>query len=104
MDRNQNANIAESQLLITETLRRLLSDFRQELLYDIRLVLSDKKPSRERLWLKSAEVRKLLGISHGTLQTLRNNGTIPFTRIGGVIYYSRNQLDKMLGTKQFISA
>ncbi|PZP50086.1 MAG: DNA-binding protein [Pseudopedobacter saltans] len=102
MDRNQNANIAESQLLLAETIRRLLFEFRQQLLSDIRLVLSDRKPSQEKQWLKSAEVRKLLGISHGTLQTLRNNGTLPFARIGGVIYYSRKELDKILDTKQFV--
>ena len=104
MDRNQNANIAELQLLLAETIRRLLADFRQQLLSDIRLVLSDRKLSEEKQWLKSAEVRKLLGISHGTLQTIRNNGTLPFTKIGGVIYYSRKELDKMLDIKPFVSA
>jgi hypothetical protein len=33
-------------------------------------------------WLKSNEVRKLLKISPGTLQNLRINGTLSFTRIG----------------------
>lgn len=39
-------------------------------------------------WLKSHQVQKMLGISPGTLQTLRINRTIPFSKIGGVIFYS----------------
>lgn len=39
-------------------------------------------------WLKSHQVQRLLGISPGTLQTLRLNGTIPFSKVGGVLLYS----------------
>jgi hypothetical protein len=31
-------------------------------------------------WLKAHEVRRLLKISPGTLQTLKANGTIPYTK------------------------
>jgi len=96
MDRNKETCATESQLLLTETIRRLLSDFRRQLHADICQILSDKKTPQEKPWLKSSEVRKLLGVSHGTLQNLRNNGTIPFTKIGGVIYYSRDGIEKML--------
>lgn len=89
----------EFQLLLTEILRRLFSDFREQILLDIRAVLYEKSKPDTKQWLKSTEVRKLLSISHGTLQTLRNNGAIPFTKIGGVIYYSRNELDKILSYK-----
>ncbi|WP_409456454.1 helix-turn-helix domain-containing protein [Sphingobacterium sp.] len=37
--------------------------------------------------IKSKDVRRLLNISAGTLQTMRNNDEIPFTRVVGVIYY-----------------
>lgn len=43
----------------------------------------------------------MLGISHGTLQTLRNNGSIPFSKIGGVIFYSREELNKIFKQKEF---
>lgn len=46
--------------------------------------------------LKSFQVQKLLGISAGTLQTLRINGTIPYTKVGGVIYYDRQDIMKIL--------
>jgi hypothetical protein len=47
-------------------------------------------------WLKSVEVRKLLKISPGTLQNLRINGTLNYKRIGGLIYYKYDDIEKML--------
>ena len=47
-------------------------------------------------WLKSTEVRKLLGISPGTLQNLRINGTLPYSKIGGVIYYDHEEIQNIL--------
>jgi hypothetical protein len=47
-------------------------------------------------WLKSHQVQRMLGISPGTLQTLRINGTIPFSKVGGSIYYSSEDVQKVL--------
>ena len=47
-------------------------------------------------WLKSFEVRKLLGISAGTLQNLRVNGTLPYTKIGGLMYYKYEDILKLM--------
>jgi hypothetical protein len=47
-------------------------------------------------WLKSSEVRKLLKISPGTLQNLRINGTLNYKRIGGIIFYKYDDIQKML--------
>jgi hypothetical protein len=52
------------------------------------------KPAKR--WLKSVEIRKLLNISPGTLQTLRNNGKLPFSKIGGLIYYDAHEIDQIL--------
>ena len=49
-----------------------------------------------RAWLKSYEVRKLLGISAGTLQNLRVNGTLPYTKIGGLMYYRFEDIQKLM--------
>ena len=46
--------------------------------------------------LKSPEVRELLGISPGTLQNLRVNGTLPFTKVRGMVYYQSDDILKML--------
>jgi hypothetical protein len=50
-------------------------------------------------WLKSYQVRNLLKISPGTLQTLRVNGTIPFTKIGGILYYNQEDIVRILEGK-----
>ena len=53
-------------------------------------------PTDQKEWLKSTDVMNLLGCSPGTLQNLRVNGTLPFTKMGGTIYYSRNEVMKVL--------
>ncbi len=72
-----------------------LKTFRMELLNDIKGLL---KPGmgESKKWLKSYEVRKLLSISPGTLQTLRINGTLRYTKIGGILYYKTEDISKLL--------
>ncbi|WP_111672712.1 helix-turn-helix domain-containing protein [Algoriphagus litoralis] len=73
-----------------------LENLKRELLAELKKMLEGYKPEPERRWLKSADVQKLLGISAGTLQTLRNRAMIPYTRLGGVIYYNREEVKKVL--------
>jgi Mn-dependent DtxR family transcriptional regulator len=47
-------------------------------------------------WLKSKDLEKLMGITSGTLQTLRNNGTVPYSKVGGVMLYSQDDIRKMI--------
>ncbi|RRN77387.1 DNA-binding protein, partial [Pseudoxanthomonas sp. SGD-10] len=44
--------------------------------------------------------KKILGISHGFLQTLRDSGTLPFTKIGGSIYYDFEDITKMMSANK----
>jgi hypothetical protein len=64
-----------------------LAHFKNELFKELRYLLGQKELSMQKQWLKSCEVRALLGISPGTLQHLRDSGQLPFTRMGGTIYY-----------------
>jgi Helix-turn-helix domain len=73
-----------------------LQSFRIELLQELKQLLSTAIPHKQKQWLKSVEVRKLLKISPGTLQNLRINGTLRFTKIGGLIYYSYEDIEKLL--------
>ncbi len=72
-----------------------LNLFRLQLLSDLGEMLNLKQ-SQQKQWLKSAEVRKLLKMSPGTLQNLRINGTLRYTKIGGTMYYSYEDIEKML--------
>jgi hypothetical protein len=67
-----------------------LNQQRNELLKVMRYRLRQKQTAQEKQWLKSGEVRKLLQISPGTLQHLRDTGQLPFTKPGGIIYYEYN--------------
>lgn len=73
-----------------------LQSFKTELLDELKKLLNTS-PSQKQ-WLKSPEVRKLLKISPGTLQNLRINGTLRFTRIGSIIYYNQEDIDKVLNS------
>ncbi|HEV8513441.1 MAG TPA: helix-turn-helix domain-containing protein [Cyclobacteriaceae bacterium] len=73
-----------------------LQIFKKALLEDFRKLLNEKQGSPVRKWLKSHEVRRILTISPGTLQNLRVNGTLPFTKLGGVLYYDPEDIQKML--------
>jgi len=75
--------------------REDLNEFRTLLLSDLKELFSGKKEETKQ-WLKSKEVRKLLNISPGTLQNMRINGTLSYTKIGGIIYYSTKDIDKVL--------
>lgn len=81
-----------AQIITTDDLR----EFKIELLDEIRIIISEQKNPVLKKWLKSVEVRKLLNISPGTLQTLRINGTLPYTKIGGTNYYNASDIDTLL--------
>ena len=72
-----------------------LQQFREQLLNDIKGLISTPR-EQVKQWLKSAEVRKMLSISASTLQTLRINGTIRFTRVGKIMYYKNDDIVKLL--------
>jgi hypothetical protein len=73
-----------------------LLEFKLELLDGIKQLLNNQSGQVTKKWLKSPEVRDLLGISSGTLQNLRINGTLPYTKIGGVLYYDYHEIMELL--------
>jgi hypothetical protein len=76
-----------------------LDQFRNELLKDIKYLLTQKYLEPERQWLKSFEVRDMLKISSGTLQHLRDTGQLPFTKLGGIIYYDHEVIKSMMARR-----
>jgi hypothetical protein len=47
-------------------------------------------------WLDNYKVMTLLRISYRTLQTLRSNGMLPYSKIGRKVYYRREDVQKIL--------
>ena len=73
-----------------------LREFKEELLEDIKVIINHRSGFAPKKWLKSPEVKDLLSISAGTLQNLRINGTLPYTKVGGLIYYDYEDINKIM--------
>jgi hypothetical protein len=86
-----------AQILTSDDLR----EFKIEMLSEIKQLLKEANGQPSKKWLKSYEVRKILNISPGTLQNLRLNGTLPYTKIIGVIYYDYADIQEMLQSRKY---
>lgn len=73
-----------------------LREFKMELLDGIKELLNNQTGHTSKRWLKSPEVRELLGISPGTLQNLRINGTLAYTKVGGIVYYDQEEIMEVM--------
>ena len=81
-----------TQIITTDDLR----EFKIELLEEFKKLLENSTSPTVKKYLKSNELMKLLKVSPGTLQTLRINGTLPYTKIGGIIFYDAEEIDKVM--------
>lgn len=77
-----------------------LEVFKAELLRELKETLNEKAWPEKRTWLKSPEVRVLLKISPGTLQNLRVSGALPYTKVGGSLYYKYEDIMKLFGENE----
>ncbi len=73
-----------------------LREFKMELLEDIKNLLSKQVNGSLKKYLKSSEVMEILQVSPSTLQTLRINGTLPYTKVGGILYYDSEEIHKVM--------
>ncbi len=81
-----------TSIITTDDLR----EFKMELLDDIKNLLTKQSSGKIKRYLKSSEVMDLLQISQGTLQNLRINGTLPYTKVGGIIYYDAEEIQNVM--------
>lgn len=92
----QNTNIMAYEFITTKDFEA----FKSELIQSINLINSDTQTKR---WLRSAEVREKLNISPGTLQNMRIHGHIPFTKLGGTLFYDSDEIDKILNDNKIVN-
>ena len=69
--------------------------FQDELLNEIKGIIN-QSPVQTKKWLKTDEVKDLLKVSASTLQTLRINGTLTYSKLGGIIYYDYEHIENVL--------
>ena len=80
-----------------------LEKFKAELFHELKLILNPSKNEHPNKLLRSKDVRKKLNISSGTLQTWRINGTLPFTKIGKIIFYEPEDIERILKINQSLT-
>jgi hypothetical protein len=73
-----------------------LAEFKKQLIDELALLFKSQTTTSSKRWMKSHEVRRLLKISSGTLQTLKSNGVIPYTKIGGVHFFDYEDIQRVL--------
>ncbi|MCC8089190.1 MAG: helix-turn-helix domain-containing protein [Rikenellaceae bacterium] len=66
---------------------------------EVESVCGNKGERRLSKWLDTQEVCVILDISKRTLQKLRDNGTLPFTRIENKMYYRPSDVEKLIGPR-----
>lgn len=84
--------IYASQLLTIDHLQQ----FKKQLLEELLTAFKSQTAAVPKKWLKSYEIRRLLKISPGTLQTLKSTGVILYTKIGGVHFYDYEDIQHLL--------
>jgi len=60
---------------------------------DNKQLKSNEKPI---IWLRSSDVRVMLGISDSTLQTMRINKTLPAYKLGSTWFYREDEIFESL--------
>jgi len=73
-----------------------LFQFKKELVQELLTALKAQANSTPKKWMKSHEVRRLLKVSPGTLQTLKSSGILPYTKMGGVHFFDYQDIENIL--------
>jgi hypothetical protein len=93
-------NLKQRKMQIEILTKNDLIEFKSELLNELKSFIGKTKSSTpQKEWLKSHEVRKLLGISPGTLQSMQVNEVITYSKVGGIFFHSYADICKLLEGK-----
>jgi predicted DNA-binding transcriptional regulator AlpA len=66
------------------------------LLLSLARLIQENASKPPKKWLKSHEVMSLLHVSHGTLYSMRSSGALPFKKIGNILYYYQEEINRLL--------
>ena len=86
-----NGNNADQPVTVAD-----LQQLKIELVREMRKLVGMQTTLPQKPWLKSHEVQKLLKISAGTLQHLRDSGQLKFSKVGGIIFYDVKDVEEMV--------
>ena len=72
-----------------------IEELRQRLINDLKETIGSNNIKMTD-WIRSAEVQDLLNCSSSTLQNFRTNNILPYTKLGGTLYYDRSEIERIL--------
>lgn len=78
-----------------------LSQEIKELKVHIELIKQTRAERFKETWLDNQDVMQSLHISKRTLQTFRDNGTLPYSKIGGTFYYKVSDIEDVLQSNYY---
>lgn len=76
-----------------------LIELKQELLDEIKNIKQSN--SRDKKYLRSAEMREMLNVSAATLQNMRINGTLPYIKAGTTILYDLDRVTEIFNENSY---
>lgn len=96
MQRKETNDIERQTVILRDQILTVghLEDFKTTLLQKIKTLFQENKGQPIKQWLRSSEVRKMLGNSSGTLQNFRVNRTLPYTKVGWIVFYRYDDIVK----------
>ena len=80
---------------VLNLLMQLTRDFEVVRAY-VSALKKSKLDNFKETWIDGQDVMHTMHISKRTLQTLRDNGTLPYSRINGKFYYKVADIEKLL--------
>lgn len=78
-----------------------LSQQIKELKVHIELIKQTRAEKFKETWLDNQDVMQALHISKRTLQTFRDNGTLPYSKVGGTFYYKVSDIEHILQSNYY---
>jgi hypothetical protein len=77
-----------------------LRKFKEELVEELAAMYQRPLEVVKREYIRSNEACRMLQVSIGTLHNLRAKHILPFTKIGGVVYYNVEDIKRILDTNK----
>jgi len=71
-----------------------LESLKSEIVEEIKKITASTSAPKK--WLRTREVQDFLGLSSSAIQNLRITGILPYSKIGGTIYFRSDDIEKIL--------
>jgi excisionase family DNA binding protein len=68
---------------------------------EVKALLDEHIDRGTKKWLSSQEACRLLGVSLRTLQTYRDNGTLPYAQIGHKVFLRPQDIEKVINQSNY---